>query len=353
MSEEGWIDINLQPVSQSIDHIAQYGMVKPVSTQLEKEWRFTRVGDHLTITRAEQSLNFLAFLSAFFTLELGIAWGRQERAKASHEMHELVKWSCLLDDYVSKLKYPSTCKRSVSVLGHGALQSWYRIAYHLFLIKNNAKLQTLMLERLRNPKLFQGARAELMLTAGMIAAGYTIELQDESDPTNPHPEFIAISKTGVRIAVEAKSRHREGIMGFTRGGRLAGQAQSETVGIDSLLENALAKDPGMPYFIFIDLNLPVLELAKGSKFYNEIAHSLTRVRARYPESEFPANGIFFHNDAAPHRLNETINRGTTTMFKYPFQLAKFPLDSRSHVKFAMTGFIKMNNVPNDFPGETS
>ncbi len=128
------------------------------------------------------------------------------------------------------------------------------LAYDLYVLRDNMRLQDAVVRRLKNRDQFQGARYELFVAATMIRAGFEIDYEDETDPTSKHPEFVATDKgTGQVVAVEAKSRHRPGVLG-----RL-GESESVAgfrLGIRRLLRDALRKPTEVPYLVFIDANMP-------------------------------------------------------------------------------------------------
>jgi hypothetical protein len=115
-------------------------------------------------------------------------------------------------------------------------------------------LQGRLVNRLRCPDQYQGARHELFAAATCIRAGYDIEHADESDGSSKHTEFTAIHRqTGARICAEAKSRHRQGVLG-----RPGDRAPDDKVRvrIGHLINEALKKPHQHPFVIFLDLNLP-------------------------------------------------------------------------------------------------
>ena len=76
--------------------------------------------------------------------------------------------------------------------------------------------------------------------------------ENEGDRTRRHVEFVAAHKaTGQHILVEAKSRHRSGVMG-----RTGEQDEKPDIRFRRLINDAIAKDPDNPLAIFVDTNLP-------------------------------------------------------------------------------------------------
>jgi hypothetical protein len=97
---------------------------------------------------------------------------------------------------------------------------------------------------------FQGARYEILVASLFARCGFQIGFI--GDPSKRNAEFIA-SKGTEKIAVEAKSRHRAGVL--HERGEFADQAPAE---IKRLYESALGQNPNtVPFVIFIDVNLPL------------------------------------------------------------------------------------------------
>jgi hypothetical protein len=105
-------------------------------------------------------------------------------------------------------------------------------------------------ERLGDMHEYQGARYEILVASLFARCGFQIGFID--DATKRNPEFIA-SKGSEKIAVEAKSRHRAGVL--HERGAFVDDAPAE---IKRLYENAVGQSPGgMPFVVFIDVNLPL------------------------------------------------------------------------------------------------
>jgi hypothetical protein len=132
----------------------------------------------------------------------------------------------------------------------GPMLAYFTFAYNLFTVQDNGRL----IERLKNCDQFQGARHELFAEATGLRAGFSIEHEDERDGSTRHAEFTATHKvTGQRVSVEAKSKHRPGVLGFP-GTR---QAEGEhNLNVGQLLNEAIRKNTQHPLAVFFDLNLP-------------------------------------------------------------------------------------------------
>jgi hypothetical protein len=136
----------------------------------------------------------------------------------------------------------------------GPSLSYITLAYDLYLLGDHQQLRKRFVERLKRPEEFQGARYELYVAAVMIRAGFDLELENERDSSRPHGEYRATHRRSKEVfAVEAKSRHLPGVLGYP-GERKP--LESFKLDIRGPLRKALAKKLGLPYIIFIDANMP-------------------------------------------------------------------------------------------------
>src|ERR1700687_4467248 len=98
-----------------------------------------------------------------------------------------------------------------------------------------------------------------------MRAGFTVDHEDETSPGR-HVEFTATNKkSGLRLAVEAKSRHRPGVIAQPGIGKSGDQ---HDYGLSRLIKDAVAKQSSLPLVVFIDTNLPPL---RAPRFYGEPA----------------------------------------------------------------------------------
>jgi len=138
------------------------------------------------------------------------------------------------------------------------------------------------MNRLRNARQFQGARYEIAAAAIFARLGYDIEWQEDRVPRGSvHCEFFATHPSnGLSIAVEAKSRHRAGILHEPG---VPVEANLLRGDVRRLIREAETQAPGdRPYFIFVDLNSPVTQDASviDSTWRPQIMENL---RTRYTQ----------------------------------------------------------------------
>jgi hypothetical protein len=192
------------------------------------------------------------FLRDYVVIVFGDEWWKEEIAKAEAERHPIAQWWEESIRYMSTQPLqPDSSHRGVP---SGVVAAFMAFAYDLYVVSQVDGLDDLLLNRLKNTGLFQGARHELFAEATCIRAGFTIEREDEQDGSRRHAEFTALHKaSGQRISVEAKSKHRPGLLGQP------GQPEPHDrirLRFGGLINDAVRKNPAHPLVIFLDTNLP-------------------------------------------------------------------------------------------------
>ncbi|MBZ0114146.1 MAG: hypothetical protein K8J08_16915 [Thermoanaerobaculia bacterium] len=215
------------------------------------------------------------FLIHYLGEVMGSEWGNEEiRSKKLPDRHPVMQWYDGLCR--SQTKYKDTLDESGFIHGvvDGRAWAYVHLAYDLYLMADRVELHDRLVDRLRDPREFQGARYELSVASHCVRAGFTVAIEDDTDTSTQHPDFIATHKaTGEVIAIEAKSRHRPGVLGYEV------QALREPEpSVRSIALKALKKRPAMPYVIFIDLNLPPIDESNERTWENQIADDMERLR---------------------------------------------------------------------------
>lgn len=238
-----------------------------------------------------------------------------EEAKPISDRHPALQWMYVYIDHANKLHAEGNTTSRASQIGAGA--AWYRFAYDLYTIRDNAKLEAVLKKRLLNADSFQGARHELWVAALSIAAGFEIQFEDESDNSKTHPEFIGIDKfSSTHIAVEAKSRRRRGAYGFTGGKDLA---PGETVNIRQLILDAYKKKTDLPFYIFIDANLPAADEETWNRWIHELDKTMWELEQEGYGSPADENILFFSNDPSHYLRDEEIGNDTDRLWLKYYQ----------------------------------
>lgn len=232
------------------EHLRRFGQVRPLISADFKGHKFVAVGS--TVHYGKNWRFFPDFLRDYVPKVVGKDWWEIERAKAADERHPIFQWRTKCIQFMRKQK--PIAPGVFRVLPNGYAAAYLTLAYDLYVVKHCGRLDDELLARLMNRDQFQGARHELFAEATCIRAGFTIVHQDQKDPTTKHAEFVAVHKrTGERVAVEAKSRHRPGVLAQPG-------SRKQDAEIDfrygRLLNDAIKKNVKLPLAIFLDTNLP-------------------------------------------------------------------------------------------------
>ena len=241
-------DANLHRINEQ-RRIQKFGHGRPLVHTNHQGKKVVAVGSEVFFGDWKTPVDFL---EDYIKRVLTPAWGKAELAKPFAERHVVLQWY----DSLCKLQAQQTPDADgiYRMVPNGAALCYLLLAYDLFTLRQHEALQASLVTRLRNKDQFQGARHELFAIAICIRAGYSIDYEDESDGSRRHVELNATHRaTGQKIAVEAKSRHRPGILGRT-GNRVPDEQVQ--VGIRGLIKDALGKPAANPYVLFLDLNLP-------------------------------------------------------------------------------------------------
>lgn len=234
-------------------HLRHFGHARPaISTEFQKH-RFVAVGNKLIYLPAEKAKYFTDILLALMPQAFGHEWWDAEVSKIVDERHIAFQWRSRAMKFMNK-QLP-TLDGVYSAQMTGPMMAYFAFAYDLFVVMDNGRLDVRLLERLKHPDQFQGARHELFAEATCIRAGFTIEHENEADGSTRHAEFTAThNATDEKISVESKSKHRPGVMGRPGDREAIG---SHKLPIGRLLNDAIAKNTPYPLVVFLDMNLPV------------------------------------------------------------------------------------------------
>jgi uncharacterized protein YchJ len=327
---------------------AQFGEVRePVTTEFLGK-RVIAVGNQ--IYTGEWRL-FMDFLDPFIRDVFGQEWGQTQLRLPEAERHTLMDWRLRAWKYMSTVAPNPDGIRSA--LPSGFVAAFFSFAYDLYVVADNNRLDDTLLARLKHPDQFQGARHELFAEATCLRAGFTVQHEDETDPTRRHVEFVATFKpTGHKVSVEAKSKHRPGVLG--RAG-LREREDRANLRFGSLIQDAVKKEAQYPLVVFMDTNLP---LADADKFFKPQSMEPVRpsrgmlkvldLARRNNSGTDPYSLIVFTNH--PHHYTEEHEADPTRHLLGA--LAKHPAPSEAYLP-ALTAICRAaalyGNIPNEFP----
>lgn len=234
------------------ERLAQFGHVRPVIHTEFAGQRLVAVGGRLYASPHWRTMP--DFLLAFIKGKLPATWYHGELAKPLAQRHPIAQWFWRYGEFRARHQTPGA-DGLCSGEPDGPSTAFLVLAYELYLLADHQVLQDRLLRKLLTPDQFQGARYEVTVAAAMIRAGFDLTMEDEDDPSSPHPEFVATHPaTGARVAVEAKSRHRPGVLGHP--GPEAGIRDDLAHDVRRLFRAGVRKAGNGPLFLFIDANLP-------------------------------------------------------------------------------------------------
>jgi hypothetical protein len=181
---------------------------------------------------------------------LGEDWFNAEMAKPLEDRHVILKWRDERNQQLRKHQDPNDPEALVRAPVTGGMRALHVLADDLYQLAHALEPPRQILARLGDLRLFQEARYEILAASLFARCGFEIDFIEDTSKRNP--EFIA-EKDRERIAVEAKSRHRAGVL--NQRGEFREDAPAE---IRRLYESAAGQNPGdLPFLIFIDVNLPL------------------------------------------------------------------------------------------------
>lgn len=240
--------------------ISQNGRLvgRPVIATHFKDKRIVAVGSRL-YHNLPPEITFHEFIIIFLKDIVGTSWGLAENKKPKEDQHLIAQWLAEMGDLFrsSDNVVQERVKGDIkSVEPTGNVQSLLALAYDIYSIYHSSEIPNDLLERLKNPDQFQGAKYELSVAGIFARAGFKIDWIPKSKEKTC--EFIATNRiTKEKIIVEAKSRHRKGVLG-RQGEREDLNSMRSQVG--KLFNDALKKNTNkLPFMIFIDINLPLTE----------------------------------------------------------------------------------------------
>ena len=174
-----------------------------------------------------------------------------------------------------------------------------------------------LIDRLRDRDNFQGARYELAIAAIFARLDCSIEWLDPDPALRKvkHVEFEASHRpTGQRFAVEAKSRHRAGVLNQPGTADSDDPVRADARAVRRLFVNAIEKAPAdKPFFVFIDINAP-----RGAEadWQADVQRWMNRLPAPTEDAPDLFNAAYITN-FSPHYDAEDVSTGGSWLVAWP------------------------------------
>jgi hypothetical protein len=326
------------------DRVKRFGHVRPQMSSVAFGQRIVAVRNRLY--SSDKWMFFPDFLRDYVPEVLGIEWCKNEASRPEAERHPIIKWRAQAAQHANE--QPALPDGSRVVLPSGAFAAFNCFAYDLFTVDDNGGLDGELLQRLKVRELFQGARHELFAEATCYRAGFTVEHENEKDRKMRHAEFTARHvATGQVLSVEAKSKHRDGVLG-----RRGAPKVKPDFNLGGLINDAVAKKPAHPLVIFVDTNLPykwaerTLGRPGGDAIAAPLRDLLDRVKKLHNDTD-PYSMIVFSNHPHHYALHDP-NPEQHLLSVVPQQQTVHPLALRSlHVAAERYGNIPMSFTSDD------
>lgn len=345
------IAINEEHQRREQERRARYGFVRPEIAADFHGYKFVAIGNIVLYMPSERCRFLTDVLLAYVPQLFGREWFEAEIAKPPDERHPVMQWRIKGMNYMNA--QPRQPDGSYAATPTGPLLAYLTFAYDLYVVAHNARLDTRLVERLKQLDQFQGARHELFAEATCLRAGFQIEHENEKDRSTRHAEFTAKHlATGQMISVEAKSKHRPGVLGQA-GVREASDAVNLRFG--HLLNDAVSKNPPHPLIVFLDMNIP-FETAKrflsprasSPPIHPFILRTLDRMRRQHGGKD-PITQLIITNHPGHYTKDHEIPDHAHVLG----QISQVPLKpARLEALFAITQATNLyGNIPQELPGQ--
>jgi hypothetical protein len=235
--------------AKELQKLEQQGLGRPIVSTTLNDQRIVIVGDK--VMHSNSWSTFHDFLFDYIKKTLGADWGNNELAKPFTLRHPILQWYEALCSVQKSPDFEAGPVKFAPITG--AVAAYLGLAYNLYLLAHNAELQNRLVRRLKNPDQFHGAFYETFVAAAFIRAGFSIELENETDGNSTHCEFTATHPSGRKYSVEAKARHVVGVLGASES---HGTRSDRKLRVGNQLYAALKKRANERRVVFIDVNVP-------------------------------------------------------------------------------------------------
>lgn len=293
------------------ERIRRFGHVRPPVSADFAEHKIVAVRSQLLWDKKWKT--FHDFLFSYIAAVLRKEWGDAELKKPFEKRHPVLQWYQHLCELQAKHADPLESGRIYSATMTGPVMAYLALAYDLYTLQQHALLYQKLVNRLKVKDQFQGARYETYVAAAFVRAGFDVELEDEGDRQTTHCEFTATHQaTGAKYSVEAKSRHRPGLLGQPGSPKPFDEIKAD---VSTLIARALSKQTDYERVIFIDVNVPPQESSVfEAEWFGKVASQLELLEAsQRPDKPRPAAFVFFTNHPYHYVGADALEPGKTTV----------------------------------------
>lgn len=247
---------------------------------------------------------FHDFLSNYLVERIGSVWFEAEYGKPFEARHPIAQWHEKARQFHEKHRGRAAPTYSVAL--EGVVGHFLTLAHEVFSLQHAGLLEERLVARLLNKGNFQGARYELQVASICLRAGFEVRLEDETDLTSSHCEFsIRYPTTERSFSVEAKSRHRRGVLG--RDGQVP-PLEKLNPDVARHLEAALGKSAKHERIVFVDLNMPPIDgNLHDSQLVQMVIRQIETLEAKQTDQfAFPPAVLVFTNRPAHYVADDVL-----------------------------------------------
>ncbi len=248
---------------------------------------------------------------------LGKEWWDAETAKPLEEKHFIKRCYEELAESDSRedLDVTPVDEHTRTMLATGDTQALLSLAFDVWMLTHKGYMRDEWLGRLRGMGEYQSVRYEIGVASLFVRIGCELEFYNddriEEDGNPPkRAEFIAVhAATGNRVAVEAKSRHVDGVI-HTPGTMNYRKALKGD--ISNLYRKALLKvTDGLPLLVFIDVNSPTEtdQAVQNTQWFADVKRSFDSRPSSSPENPDKYAAIFITNYSSHYQGDNVSHSG--------------------------------------------
>lgn len=273
-----------------------------------------------------QNTTFHTFLIEILKETIGLDWFREQVKLPQGGRHFI---SICLEKFGEWIEKNQKTAERINKEVWGAKPDGYSkcllsLAFDVCSLIHKQKLPSSLLERLKNRDQYQGARYEIAIAAIFARLDCDIQFTDENSKSK-HCEFIATHRTtGSSLAIEAKSKHRSGVLhqlGFLAPIEKLLSARM----IRRLFNDALEQNPkNVPFAVFIDMNAPITpNITMDEKpWVKDVKNLVNNKLSVVDPQEYPLNAAFFTNFSYHYQAESEAGQGEAMGIVIPHP--KFP-----------------------------
>lgn len=324
--------------------------VLPIQHEGRKVWA---IGTRLYPDRPPNE-TFHEFVIHILRETLGEAWRAEQAALPDKERHFILRCSEAYSKWKAENADPEALDRDgrFGAFPNGWVQSFISLAWDVASLIQASNLPYALVDRLRDARAYQGARYEIAVAAMFARLDFEVEFLDEDAQlrSQKHVEFVVTHRpSGQQIAVEAKSRHRAGVLNEEGDADPDDPLRGDMRGVRGLFVKAVEKAPeNIPFVIFIDINAPLDPAEPFEKEWQQQVKTWLG-RFREPTAETPDiyNALVITN-FSPHYSRDDLAQAGEWLAVVPFH-TRVPIgfDLMSMLSAALDNYGRVPDIRED------